>query len=106
VELWTAPDATSGIELVRRHQPGLVLLDLHLPDLPGDEVLRQLRTDPPATVPVVAVCSADASPAQIDALTRMGADHYIVKPLDIQAFLAIVDDAAARRQATESADAH
>jgi AmiR/NasT family two-component response regulator len=53
----------------------------------------------------VAVCSADANPAQIEALTRMGADHYIVKPLDIPAFLAIVDDAAARQQATRPADA-
>ena len=70
-----------------------MLLDLHLPDIPGDEVLRRLRADPPLTAPVIAVCSADASPGQIENLTRQGADHYLTKPFDLASLLAIVDEA-------------
>jgi CheY-like chemotaxis protein len=45
-------------------RPDLILLDLHLPDIPGDEVLRRLRTSGrTADIPVV-VISADATPAR------------------------------------------
>jgi PAS domain S-box-containing protein len=103
VELWTAPDAGTGLELVRRHRPDLVILDLHLPDLSGAEVLRRLRAEPSGPPPVVAVCSADANPAQIQHLLRLGADHYLTKPFDIPTLLAIVDGAA-RRQPSTPAD--
>src|SRR6266542_3699779 len=49
-----------GLELAREHGPDLVLLDLQLPDIPGEEVLRRLQADPrTAGIPVV-VLSADA----------------------------------------------
>ena len=44
IELLTAMQGRLGIELVREHRPDLVLLDLHLPDIPGRDVLRRLRT--------------------------------------------------------------
>ena len=53
-----------GLEMARRHRPDLILLDLHLPDVPGWEVLiadlRGRRGDP-RSIPVVVV-SADATP--------------------------------------------
>jgi hypothetical protein len=49
-------------ELVRQHRPDLILLDLHLPGIDGEEVLRRLRADPrTADLPVVMV-SADVTP--------------------------------------------
>jgi CheY-like chemotaxis protein len=80
-----------GVELAREHQPDVVLLDLHLPDLTGDEVLRRLRADArTAAIPVVVV-SADATAAALGRLRAAGADAYLTKPLDVDAFLATVE---------------
>jgi PAS domain S-box-containing protein len=79
-----------GLELVRRHRPDLVLLDLHLPDLHGREVLEELKRDPlTAAIPVI-VLSADATPSQLDSLRRAGAQTYMTKPIDVQALLEII----------------
>jgi PAS domain S-box-containing protein len=80
-----------GAELAREHEPDLVLLDLHLPDVQGDEVLRRLRADKrTAGIPVVMI-SADATPRTIDRLRAQGADAYLTKPLDVDEFLSTID---------------
>jgi PAS domain S-box-containing protein len=80
-----------GMELARQHSPDVVLLDLHLPDVRGDEVLRSLRRDPrTAGIPVV-VISADATPRTIHRLRTQGADAYLTKPLDVDEFLTTID---------------
>ncbi len=80
-----------GADLAREHVPDLVLLDLHLPDVQGDEVLRRLRADVRTVdIPVVMI-SADATPRTIDRLLAQGADAYLTKPLDVDEFLATID---------------
>jgi PAS domain S-box-containing protein len=80
-----------GVEMAREHRPDLVLLDLHLPDLPGDEVLRQLRADPrTAGIPIV-VISADATPNSVARLRAAGADDYLTKPLNVKRFVEAVE---------------
>jgi PAS domain S-box-containing protein len=80
-----------GTELAREHAPDLVLLDLHLPDVQGDEVLRRLRGDERTSrIPVVMI-SADATPRTIDRLLAEGADAYLTKPLDVDEFLKAID---------------
>lgn len=92
VRLHSAPDASRGLAKVREVSPGLVLLDLGLPDRPGSEVLADLRADPStASIPVV-VLSGDNSPETIQQLTDAGAKAYLTKPLDIVEFLEIVDE--------------
>ncbi len=76
-----------GVELAREHRPDLVLLDLHLPDVPGAEVLRRLRADPRTAGMPVVVVSADATPASLERLRAAGADAYLTKPLDLDEFL-------------------
>ena len=91
VKLIAANQGARGLELARQHSPDLILLDLHLPDLPGDEILRQLRADPhTAQIPVV-VISADATAAQIAHLRAAGASDYLTKPINVRQFLARVD---------------
>jgi PAS domain S-box-containing protein len=95
VVLQSAMQGSVGIDLARQQRPDLILLDLHLPDLSGEEVLRRLKADPrTASIPVI-VLTADASRGQAERLKRIGAHHYVTKPLEITAFLASIEDALA-----------
>ncbi|MGH2573010.1 MAG: PAS domain S-box protein, partial [Actinomycetota bacterium] len=92
VEVLPAMQGRLGMDLAREHRPDLILLDLHLPDMQGQEVLGRLRRDPEtASIPVV-VISADATPGQIRRLLAAGATDYLTKPLDVARLLQVVDD--------------
>jgi CheY-like chemotaxis protein len=90
VELIAAMQGRIGIDLARQHRPDLVLLDLHLPDLSGDEVLQQLRDDPATTTIPVIMVSADATPRQVQRLLSGGAAAYLTKPIDVKELLRVV----------------
>jgi CheY-like chemotaxis protein len=90
IELIFATEGLAGIALARVRRPALVLLDLNLPDINGDEVLRRLGADPEtSTIPVVIV---SADPTQIERLLLAGAIAYLTKPLDIRSLVSIVDE--------------
>ncbi|MGH7476718.1 MAG: PAS domain S-box protein [Longimicrobiales bacterium] len=80
-----------GLELARQHRPDLILLDLHLPDVGGETVLAELRTDARTRAIPVIVISADATRGTPDRLMAAGASAYLTKPLDLDEFLAAVD---------------
>jgi GAF domain-containing protein/ActR/RegA family two-component response regulator len=95
VTLLAAQDGAAGVRMARQYKPGLVLLDLNMPGLPGDEVLVKLRQHKrTAGIPVVMV-SADATPGQFDRLLAAGARDYLTKPLQVQRLLEIIDEIAA-----------
>jgi signal transduction histidine kinase/ActR/RegA family two-component response regulator len=88
-----------GVEFARRQRPVLILLDLNLADLPGIDVLRELRADSlTASIPVV-VISADAMPRQIQRMLTFGAVAYLTKPIDIRELLDQVDSAVSAAKA-------
>jgi CheY-like chemotaxis protein/anti-sigma regulatory factor (Ser/Thr protein kinase) len=90
--LLTTMQGKVGLDLARQHLPDLVLLDLHLPDLPGWDVLAQLKADPTTRHIPVVVISADATKRQINRLMSAGASHYLTKPLDITKFFRVLDE--------------
>lgn len=92
IKLISAFAGTDGISLAREHEPDLVLLDLHLPDMHGHEVLRMLRSHPSTQDVPVIVLSADASPKEINRLLAAGSQAYFTKPLDIPKLLQKVDE--------------
>ncbi len=93
LRLITAMQGRLGLDLAREHHPDLILLDVHLPDIPGDEILRRLKAEPPiAGIPVI-VISADATAVQIARLLSLGARDYLTKPLDVKKFLTVLDGA-------------
>jgi CheY-like chemotaxis protein/anti-sigma regulatory factor (Ser/Thr protein kinase) len=91
VKLLSAMQGQLGLDLAHVHTPDWILLDLHLPDLPGEEVLRRLRADPRTQAIPVTVISADATPGQIDRLTAAGAQDYLTKPVDVRKLLRLLE---------------
>jgi signal transduction histidine kinase/CheY-like chemotaxis protein len=92
IELVAAMQGSVGLTLVRDHMPDLVLLDLHLPDMHGHEVLQELKADPATRDIPVVVISADATESQIARLLRAGARSYLTKPIHLPALLALLND--------------
>jgi PAS domain S-box-containing protein len=89
--LITAMRGGMGFELAREHQPNLILLDINMPDMPGQEVLQRLKADSlTRNIPVV-VISADAMPGQIERLRQAGARDYLTKPLNVNRFIELLD---------------
>jgi signal transduction histidine kinase/CheY-like chemotaxis protein len=95
--LLTASDGRSGIAAAAASGPDLILLDLQLPDMPGQDVLTALRaTESTREIPVVVV-TADATSAQRQRLEARGVRAYLTKPLDIRRLLGVIDDVARER---------
>jgi CheY-like chemotaxis protein len=77
---------TVGRERKRRPLPHLVLLDLYLPKVSGIEILRRLKADESTREIPVVVLTASQQDRDFAACRRLGADTYIVKPVDFQKF--------------------
>jgi signal transduction histidine kinase/CheY-like chemotaxis protein len=93
VDLLSAMTGGIGLDLAVQHLPDLILLDLHLPDMGGDEVLIRLRRDPrTSSIPIV-ILSADATTGEIRRLKAAGANQYLTKPLDISSFVDAIESA-------------
>ena len=82
-----------GLSLAREHRPDLILVDLHLPDISGEDVLREVKNDPVLARTPVIVLSADATPGQVRRLVAAGARAYLTKPLDVRELLTHIDGA-------------
>ena len=87
IRLISATRGEQGLQLARERQPDLILLDLHLPDIRGDEVLRRLKADAVTLGIPVVMLSADATGGQAKRLLALGARSYLTKPLDRQGLL-------------------
>ena len=92
VTLLSAMQGGLGLELAREHRPGLILLDLQLPDITGADVLHRLQHDPRTRRIPVVVISADATPGQIRRLRAAGVREFLTKPLDVKRLLQLLDD--------------
>lgn len=83
VELVQAQQGRRGLELIESRRPHLIMLDLHLPDISGEEMLRKLRREPTTADTPILMVSADASPGRAQRLLDLGASAYLTKPVDI-----------------------
>jgi CheY-like chemotaxis protein len=98
VRLISAMRPQLGLDLAGQHHPDLILLDLHLPDMPGEAVLRRLWSSPATADIPVAILSADARPVLIERLLGEGFREFLTKPLDVKELLGLVDTIAAERE--------
>jgi CheY-like chemotaxis protein len=90
VRLLQATRGREGIDIAREHRPDLILLDVHLPDVPGEDVLEELRADHATRHIPVVVISADATPERVRRMLAAGAGAYLTKPLDIRRLLGLI----------------
>jgi len=92
--LASATSGRAGLQCAVRDVPDVILLDLNLPDLQGDQVLNELKADPAtAAIPVV-VLSADASRGVIHRLLARGAFAYLTKPIELAELGELLDSFA------------
>jgi CheY-like chemotaxis protein len=87
----SAKDGRSGLDLASRMRPDLVLLDVMLPDMSGEQVLALLRADPATWATPVIVVTADIEPAVRDRVLAQGARSCLTKPFEVAALLRLVD---------------
>ena len=91
LRLISAASGAQGLEVAREHRPALLLLDLRLPDMSGEDVLGAVLADPILRSTPVVILTAVAEPASIERVLALGARAYVTKPLDIVQFLTVVD---------------
>ncbi len=86
-----AGDGTSGVQVARREQPGLILMDVSLPGINGYEATRLLQADQTTnSIPVVMV-SAHALKEDEEKFREAGASGYLSKPIDTRKFVQVVE---------------
>ena len=97
IELEHASRGDEGLAKLASRKFDLVLLDLHLPDMSGEDVLRHLWEKPSTRQMPVLVLTADATPGLVRRLKAAGAAECLTKPLDIRRLLQVVDELLTRR---------
>lgn len=89
-------DYPSFKEAFNREKPNMVLLDLMLPEKPGEEILKEIRSDPANDdIQILVVSAKKALVDKVDLLNG-GADDYICKPFDVMELLSRVASKARR----------
>jgi PAS domain S-box-containing protein len=81
----------SGLEAAREQRPRLILLDAHLPDVVGTELLVKLKQEPSLYRTRIVVVSAETGSEAQGRFLRAGADAYLTKPFDLGSLLASID---------------
>lgn len=89
IEILTACNGKEAYDLVSLHQPDLVLLDMYMPEMNGDECCRRIKSQAELRhIPVIMVTAGEAD--QQDQCRDAGCDDIILKPFDREAFVGTV----------------
>ena len=91
VDVVTVSLGREALARARDVSPALVIVDLHLPDIDGEEVIRRLRADAMTASTPVLVITADATPGLENRLVDAGAAGVMTKPIEVDRLLAVVD---------------
>lgn len=87
-EVITATNGQNGLDLIKKEKPDLVLLDLRLPILDGDEVCRRLKADDKLkSIPVILITATSSVSKIAEKTKELGADDYMMKPFDPEELL-------------------
>ena len=96
-----AYNGREGVERARALRPDVIVCDFMMPEMAGDELVRQVRSEPRMdTTPILVLTARNDSEARIDVLRR-GANDYLLKPFYQPELRARVDNLIKVRQAEE-----
>jgi two-component system cell cycle response regulator DivK len=90
-EVIECEDGAPVVDLAKKHRPAVILMDIQLPTVDGITALGRLRADPETkAIPVIAV-TASVTPGEREKVTAAGFNAYVGKPIDVDAFGALLD---------------
>ena len=81
-EVWVSSSGSEGVERYGEVNPDVVLLDVMMPCMDGQETLRKLREAHPAGLAPVIFMTAKSLPEELSELTKLGVAGIIRKPFD------------------------
>jgi DNA-binding response OmpR family regulator len=84
--LKSAYNGIQGLELVQKHKPTVVLIDVHLPDMKGWDICQRIRVN--SNVPIIMISADDPRDDDLIHALEIGADEYLNKPLRSRLFMA------------------
>lgn len=91
-EVLEATNADEALEILRTDTPDLILMDIGLPGMSGDELTRQIKADPQwANLPIIAL-TAHAMKGEREQFLDAGCDDYISKPIDTHVLVDLVQN--------------
>lgn len=96
----TASDGITGLNIIKKSVPDLIVLDLGLPDMSGESVCAQIRKEFPE-LSIIILTAKDAVSDMVQGL-NLGADDYLTKPFVAEVFLARIQARLRRRSGTDS----
>lgn len=102
-EVMSAGNGFDGLSLLKAHRPPVLLLDLMLPDMSGEEICARLRSDPEIKGTYVIMVTARTEEQDRIAGFEVGADDYVPKPFSVKELVLRVKAAARRTGAAEVA---
>ena len=77
-----AKNGAEGVEKAKLHQPQVILMDIEMPVMDGQEAIRQIRADPDtADIPILVLTATTLSQESVDALRALGLLEWISKPI-------------------------
>jgi two-component system phosphate regulon response regulator PhoB len=100
-EVMSAGNGFDGLSLLKAHRPPVLLLDLMLPDMSGEEICARLRSDPEIKDTYVIMVTARTEEQDRIAGFEVGADDYVPKPFSVKELVLRVKAAARRTGSAE-----
>jgi len=97
-EVITATEGLEGLKKARSESPDLIVLDLILPNLSGFQVCRLLKGDNSYKAIPILMLSARSQEKDVNEGMRVGADFYMTKPYDPDAFVAKIQELLAEAE--------
>ena len=100
VETISAANGIEALEMVNRHKPELILLDIMMPKMSGFEICRHLKNNPETRDTLVIMITALNETGDIERATECGTDDYLTKPVDRTALVNLVRTMLQSRQSS------
>ncbi len=92
-EIWEAANGREGLEQMRRNWVDLVLADLNMPDMTGQEMIAEMAKDPLLAKLQVVVVSSEGSQSVLDSLFKQGIKEVVRKPFEPALLRGVIEKA-------------